>query len=198
MAVPRKLRPEVTEEPAKGSRLSREMRQKQRELKQGVTAGATAWAGITKSPRYLAALVILFVVLGAALTQQVTRHHTETVHRFQPGQRATSDLTTLRTALELFHKDCGRYPSTRETLLALIRRPRANGWNGPYIKMLIPDPWKNSYRYSLSKGVLRLTSDGPDGKPNTADDIDAPPPDMNLIYPTNAVVTPGPAVPPLP
>lgn len=169
--------------------LSPDLRQKQRELRLAHGKGAESWTRITRSPRYVAALVILFVVMGVVLTQRATRHNTETVHRFNPHERARSDLANLRIALEVYHRDCGRYPSTRENLLALLRRPRAKGWDGPYIKTLIPDPWKNSYRYSLSKGVMRLSSDGPDGRPDTGDDIEATPPDMNLIYPTNHVGT---------
>lgn len=183
MTIPPKFRQKDGTSRLKRNRLSPELLQKKRELKQAVLSGAATWSQATRSPRYVAALVILFVVLGTVLTQQVTRHHTETVRRFNPAQHATYDLTTLRTALEMFHKDCGRYPSTRESLAALLRRPGAKGWDGPYIKTLYPDPWKNAYRYSLTQGMMRLTSDGPDGTPDTADDIAAPAPDMNLIYP---------------
>lgn len=198
MAVPAKLRPKDDTKHAKRGRLSPEMRQKQRDLERAGDSGAKTWTRVTKSPRYVAALVILFVVVGAVLTQQTTRHNTEKVRRSNPLEHTTSDLATLRTALEMFHKDCGRYPSTRESLEALLRNPRVRGWDGPYIKTLFPDRWKNSYRYSMVKGEMRLTSDGPDGKPDTSDDITAPAPDMNLIFPTNPVVTPGRPESPLP
>jgi general secretion pathway protein G len=178
MAVPPRLRPKEESRPAKHSQLSPELRQKKRDLEKGAASGPATWTQVTKSPRYVAVLVILFVVIGAVLTQQTTRHNTESVRRFNPIEHATSDLATLRTALEMFHKDCGRYPSTRESLLALLRRPGVRGWNGPYIRTLYPDPWKNSYRYSMTKGVMRLTSDGPDGKPDTEDDLAAPAPEM--------------------
>jgi general secretion pathway protein G len=191
MAMPAKVRLKDETKHPKRNRLSPELRQKQRELEKEGQSGAETWTRITKSPRYVAVLVILFVIVGAVLSQQATRHHAEKVRRSNPIQHAQSDLATLRTALEMFHKDCGRYPSTRESLEALIRSPRVRGWDGPYIRTLFPDPWKNSYRYSMTKGVMHLTSDGPDEKPDTLDDLSAPAPDMNLIYPTNPVVTPG-------
>lgn len=187
VAVPSGLRPKAGA-PDRRKRLSAELRQKQRELAKGADIGAGALARLTGSPRYVAVLVILFVVMGVVLTQRATRHHTEKVRRSDPVQHATYDLATLRTALELFRQDCGRYPSTRESLVGLLRHPGARGWDGPYIKTLYPDPWKNAYRYSLVRGEVRLTSDGPDGKPGTGDDLEAPP---APAPPAGAPVIPG-------
>lgn len=175
MNIPKRFRPNGGRIPECVQKdLSPGRRPRQRNIGSEVILRAATWSHVTSSPRYVAVLVILFVVMGVSLTQQANRHNTESIHVFDPIQRATDDLVTLRTALEMFHADCGRYPSTRESLLALIRSPRIRGWNGPYIKMLIPDPWKNSYRYSMIQGVMRLASDGPDGITETPDDIHAP------------------------
>lgn len=187
-----------------------ERRRRRRERRQAEASGAPAWFAFTRSPRYLAVLVVVFVLLGILLATQAGRRHTAgaggrmtvvewltgPVGRGQvltPEQRANESLGTLRTALELFHKNCGRYPSNREGLTALIRRPRsATGWDGPYIKSLWPDPWKQSYRYALTNGLVRLSSDGPDGRTDTSDDLFAPPPDMDLV---NRLTAPAPAMP---
>ena len=54
------------------------------------------------------------------------------------------------TALDSFHLDVGRYPTSAEGLDALITQVSgAEGWNGPYLKKTeIPaDPWNNPYHY---------------------------------------------------
>lgn len=176
MQVPKRFRPDEAEKRDRSRGLTPEFRQKKRELEKGIVGGARAWAGLSGSPRYLAVLVILFVVLGALLTRQASRSKISPAHRLAAAERAAADLATLRTALDMFRKDCGRYPSARESLPALMRNPRIPGWDGPYIRNLIPDPWRQSYRYRTTDDFMRLSSDGPDGKSDTADDIQAPDP----------------------
>ncbi len=198
MMIPTRLKrsPEEIEAAAAEKRSAR---RRQRHAAKSLTGSTVSgWFSFTRSPRYLAVLVIVFVLLGILLSTQVGRRHTGGKRRMtiaewltgstgsgeitSPVRRVNENMGALRTALELFHKDCGRYPSTRETLAALIRQPRsAQGWRGPYIKSLWPDPWKNPYRYELTTGVMRLSSDGPDGQMNTGDDVFAPPPDMSLV-----------------
>ena len=36
------------------------------------------------------------------------------------------------------------------------------------------DPWGNAYVYEVKDGYVRVSSSGPDGKRNTADDISYP------------------------
>jgi len=152
---------------------------------------ASSFFSFTRNPRYLAGLVVLFIVMGAMLVSRTSQHQEVTLRQFPPDQHAVYDLTQLRIALEIFRKDCGRYPSTRETLLPLLRPSRAPGWDGPYIKTLLPDPWQTPYRYSVSNGVVRLTSDGPDKKPGTSDDIEAPVPNLDELFPRKATNAPS-------
>jgi general secretion pathway protein G len=183
---------------AKRHRLSPELSQKKRELGTGVVGGAVAWTHVTRHPRYVGALVVLFVAMGIILTQQATRHNTERVSRRDPIGHAMSDLVTLRTALDLFRQDCGRFPSTRESLVALLRHPGAKGWDGPYIRTLFPDPWKHAYRYTMVRGAMRLTSDGPDGIPDTVDDLAPPLPDASVTAPIHPGAIPGRTSAPVP
>ena len=89
---------------------------------------------------------------------------------------AVSEAHVLRMGLEIFKHDCGRYPTTREGLVALLNNPKAPGWKGPYVTFLRPDPWRAFYNYSCTNGVMRIFSSGPDGIPDTADDIIPPEP----------------------
>jgi len=184
MLLPRSVRESLDGETPPASARS-ERRRRRREQALSVADRAASVLTFTRNPRYLAALVILFVVLGGMLVTRTTQRREEAVRQFLPDQRALHDLTTLRVALEMFRKDCGRYPSTRETLLPLLRPSKAPGWDGPYIKNLLDDPWRRPYRYALSNGVVRLSSDGPDSKPGTEDDIEAPVPNLDELFPSS-------------
>lgn len=63
---------------------------------------------------------------------------------------AVLQIEEFGAALDLFHLEVGRYPTTDEGLQALSVEPKGvKGWNGPYLKkQKIPqDPWGNDYRY---------------------------------------------------
>jgi general secretion pathway protein G len=88
-------------------------------------------------------------------------------------------IENLKSTLELFYVDSGRYPTTAEGLKALLVAPSgATGWSGPYLRgASVPDdPWNNSYRYS-SPGehgpfdIISLGSDGREGGTDDAADI---------------------------
>ena len=91
----------------------------------------------------------------------------------QPGNIAAREVTVLRIALENFKRDCGRYPDESEGLVALLNNPGANGWKGPYVTLLRPDPWDRQYVYraGANESECALLSVGPDGIDGTADDI---------------------------
>src|SRR6266404_9908491 len=83
---------------------------------------------------------------------------------------AQEQIDTLTSALDLFKKDNGRYPSTEEGLAALVQKPdtvSAGTWRGPYEVSLWKDPWEHDYAYKFP-GVhnpesFDLFSFGPDG-----------------------------------
>jgi plasmid stabilization system protein ParE len=79
---------------------------------------------------------------------------------------ARTDLSTLRDALEAFHSERGFYVVAKDSVVLLDNlTPR-------YLKHVIRiDPWHNPYRYEGSTAAYTLASDGPDGKPNTSDDV---------------------------
>jgi len=95
--------------------------------------------------------------------------------------RTRKELMVIRTALEWFRVHCRRYPSTEESLKALVRDPGVPGWKGFYLEALPPDLWNHPFVYSSSNDTVRLSSMGPDGKPDTADDVQAPPADYKAL-----------------
>lgn len=84
----------------------------------------------------------------------------------------------FRQALDLYYLDIGRYPSTSESLGALVAQPAAvDQWRGPYLKTTVPlDPWGQPYLYR-SPGehgdfdVYSLGADGREGGSGDAKDI---------------------------
>ena len=84
----------------------------------------------------------------------------------QKAARARQDLEALSAALEAFRRERGFYVvATDSAALMDHLSPR-------YIKQIIRlDPWHNPYRYTGTTAAFTLASDGPDGKPGTADDV---------------------------
>jgi len=82
---------------------------------------------------------------------------------------ARTQMEMLRTALDAFRLDVGRYPSSQEGLQALVERPSGmDRWDGPYLregKGVPRDPWQNAfvYRSPGEKGAFDLFSYGEDG-----------------------------------
>ena len=63
---------------------------------------------------------------------------------------ATTEISTLVTAISMFEADNGYYPKGSDGLQSLIVKPRdAQNWKGPYVqKDKVPlDPWKRPYVY---------------------------------------------------
>jgi len=85
---------------------------------------------------------------------------------------AKQDIATVMQALKLYKLDNQRYPSTEQSLQALIAKPTtgpaADGWKtGGYVDKLPKDPWGNPYQYLSPgiKGELDVFSLGADGQP---------------------------------
>ncbi len=82
---------------------------------------------------------------------------------------AQAQIQLLSTALDLFHLDVGRYPTTEEGLKVLKEKPNnVPGWGGPYLDKAIPnDPWGRPYIYKSpgEHGPYDLSSLGADGAP---------------------------------
>jgi general secretion pathway protein G len=63
---------------------------------------------------------------------------------------AKIQIQSFASALDLFHRDVGRYPSTSEGLGVLVKPvPGLSAWDGPYVKggSVPNDPWGRPYVY---------------------------------------------------
>lgn len=99
-------------------------------------------------------------------------------------------LAQVATALDTYRLNLGHYPTEQEGGLdALMKKPTFENermgekWQGPYLKpgTDLDDPWGYKLRYELlaaagegdNKSALpyKLFSVGPDGQPDTDDDI---------------------------
>src|SRR5437762_1604591 len=98
-------------------------------------------------------------------------------------------LNQIATALDTYRLNLGRYPTEQEGgLSALLVKPNYENarlgekWQGPYVKpgTRLEDPWGHKIRYELVDRAMddkktgppyKLYSLGPDGQPDTDDDI---------------------------
>jgi general secretion pathway protein G len=99
-------------------------------------------------------------------------------------------LAQIGNALDTYRLNMGHYPNEQEGGLdALLKKPSfenerlGDKWAGPYLKPGTPldDPWGYKIRYELADRVAegekagalpyKLSSVGPDGQPDTDDDI---------------------------
>ena len=164
-------------------RISRDRRERLAKMQRG--------GGLLATRRMRRTLAIVsFVVLGVLLPMDYMLRRSgghELVLTHDGRTRQT--LGVLRTKLECFRRDCGRYPTDQEGLWALVLNPGVTNWCGPYLIKIPPDLWRHRYYYGQTNSTVCLWSSGPDGVPNTADDIPAPPPDLAYVL---ATATNGP------
>lgn len=121
-------------------------------------------------------LMVVIVILGilAALVVPNLMGNKERADQ----QKAVSDIVALENALDMYKLDNHRYPTTEQGLEALVSKPEispvpTNYRQDGYIKRLPADPWGNDYMLLSpgDHGAVDLFSAGPDGEPNTGDDI---------------------------
>jgi general secretion pathway protein G len=106
-------------------------------------------------------LGLLAGVVAVSLTGRVDKEKRRT---------AKLQIANFEEALDMFHLDVGRYPTTEEGLAALIEKPSGvDNWGGRYLKKDLPrDPWKKEYIYKSPGDNDRpydIMSYGMDGAP---------------------------------
>jgi general secretion pathway protein G len=92
---------------------------------------------------------------------------------------AKIQIEELSSALEMYKIDTNRYPTTEQTLQALVQQPAGvDGWNGPYLrKNFVPqDPWKYNYNYrypgrNAEYEIYSLGADGSEGGEKENQDV---------------------------
>ena len=116
-------------------------------------------------------IMVVIVILGILVSAVAIKIMGEPEKARQ--LKARMDIASLETALKLYKLDNGSYPSTEQSLLALVEAPTVGRlprkWrDGGYLeKSKVPkDPWGNDYIY-LSPGLhsdFDLISYGDDGE----------------------------------
>jgi citrate lyase beta subunit len=80
--------------------------------------------------------------------------------------RARAELESIATALESYRRERGAYLESKSSA-ALI-----DSLSPRYLARVVRvDPWHKPYEYEGERATYVLRSDGPDGKPNTPDDV---------------------------
>lgn len=116
----------------------------------------------------LIVLVIIGLLAGLVGPRLLERLDTSRV------TTAEVQVRNLRTALDTFRLDVGRYPTTDEGLDVLTNPPSdpemRTRWKGPYLEDALPkDPWGHPYNYAYSGSgnpPFALYSYGAEGKPS--------------------------------
>jgi general secretion pathway protein G len=85
-------------------------------------------------------------------------------------------IAGIKTALETFEVDNGRFPSNEEGLGALLNAPAGmDNWHGPYVdkQQIQADAWGNAFQYKYpgqqNANGFDLSSMGPDGRESNDD-----------------------------
>ena len=135
---------------------------------------AAAFANLLRTgrnPAFLGGIILVFIVLGSLISSQFARQSVTQEMRDDPIARAQREIFALHTALERFLHDTGRFPTPEEGLRALVIDPGIPGWQGNYVNLIKPDPWRTPYRYTLSPDGPEIRSAGPDRTFGTPQDI---------------------------
>jgi hypothetical protein len=84
----------------------------------------------------------------------------------EKSARARAELESIATALESYRRERGSYLESKSSAVLI------DNLNPRYLARVIRiDPWHNPYEYEGERTTFVLRSDGPDGKPNTPDDV---------------------------
>ena len=127
-------------------------------------------------PYYMAIIIGMLLATGLAGSAIFRRGGIDIAGR--DLRKARESLRSLAVALGRYRYHTGEYPSTEEGLERLAsKNVPVRGWNGPYIRRLNADPWKNPYVYIRNEDPAPpvLYSRGPDGEAGTTDDVIADP-----------------------
>jgi len=117
--------------------------------------------------------IMLVVIIIGVLVAMVVPNIAGRGEQARKTAAQTDIESNLATALDLYHLDTGTYPTTEQSLPALINAPTSSPvppkWSGPYLKKkkTPKDPWGRDYVYvapgAHNKDGYDLSSLGADG-----------------------------------
>ena len=115
--------------------------------------------------------VAVFDLAGSSKAFSLIKNERESPEvQFESIQITKTQLRDLETALSLYEAHNSRFPTTEQTLSALLQQPifgsNVENWKGPYFRsQQIPaDGWGNPYNYSSDGSRYVILSFGADGK----------------------------------
>ena len=122
----------------------------------------------------LMVVLLILALIATIAAPQVTKHL-----RKAKLETAKIQVDALGAAVDSFNIDTGRYPTTEESLKALVEKPAGlPSWDGPYIKKKesLIDPWGEPYKYRVpgktaDYDVYSLGSDKKEGGQGDAIDV---------------------------
>lgn len=110
-------------------------------------------------------LLVVMVIIGL-LAGYVGPKYFDQVGKSET-KTAWAQIEALGKALDQYRIDTGHYPTTEQSLNALIQKPNDEPkWAGPYLQKKVPlDPWRRPYIYKSpgDNGDYDLYSLGKDG-----------------------------------
>lgn len=113
-------------------------------------------------------VMVIIAILGALIGPQILSRVDEA-----RVTKAKADIRSLETALSLYKMDNFNFPTSSQSLEALVQQPNdpnLRNWRaGGYVQRLSKDPWGNDYVYEFpgtrNAGEFDLYSLGADGQP---------------------------------
>ena len=114
-------------------------------------------------------LIVVIVILGVLATMVVPK----VMDRPDDARiaKAKQDIRAIQTGLDLYKLDNFVYPTTDQSLEALVNKPSGSpepkNWrNGGYMDRLPKDPWGSEYIYLSpgTRGAVDIYSLGADGR----------------------------------
>lgn len=113
-------------------------------------------------------IMVVVVILGILAAMVVPK----IVNRPDDARivKAKQDVLAIQNALELYKLDNGYFPTTDQSLMALVEKPSTsptpNNWQA-YLKSLPKDPWGRDYIYLNpgQHGDIDVFTYGPTGQP---------------------------------
>lgn len=123
-------------------------------------------------------LMLVVIIIGVLAAMVVPRLSGRSEQARQAAARADIEAN-IATVLDLYELDSGLYPTTEQSLSALVSKPTSapepKDWRGPYLKKTPVDPWGKPYMYKSpgehNVGDYDLASWGKDGIEGGGDDV---------------------------
>ncbi|MBP5285530.1 MAG: DUF4982 domain-containing protein, partial [Kiritimatiellae bacterium] len=142
--------------------IAREYEQKKAEL--GMRAPE-----MKKGVVFYAVVILALAILGSLVLSVAGKGGP--ARKSKAAIQARQSLDALALAAGRYRYHVGRYPDSLEALVAIT--PQIKGWNGPYVKKIVPDPWGGEYVYANNGESEKpaLYSKGPDSRAGTTDDL---------------------------